>query len=661
MAGQRPFPRYSDVPLPPERQLLHELIVQVVTERRVDADHVPGQVSEYDARLAVTIKNITASETYQRLAAQGNTDRAAVTALLDAAGVERLPSVDADQRVTLMMATGGPGTGKSKLVTMLEDGHPEIYRDAAKVNTDDYKLLLVDKDQYGPAYAGAAHAESALVCDKILERLSEKIAAGEAPHVILDVVTLTDQRMAFAHQSGQLIVATGTVPPEEAVRRSYERGLATERVVPTEAVLAGAKVVAETTPRLFDHPQAEMTLYDTDVPQGTPARVVAEWKPEISALVIRDPDTFVDFVERQNLNAKATSPDQLFTAADRTPERIAGDFSAYTERGVTLAFLDENGELAMTIGRDGVEERLPLSSRRGAGFFTELASASRAAIDSRRSPLADERTTPTHDTQGHPATPSATRGAAVATGIGVGLGVKGIYDELTEDTSPLYRDLNAGGGQAAVGAARFATQAADVVIGGAAAVEGARRAMASAASALADAGPVAGWAGRAAVPLAIAAGTLEATAGIIEDNPERVAGAVGSTGGGLLGGILAGAAAGGVAGAITGSPGGPVAMATAFVGGLGGAVAGAYYGEEAAKEWLTDAVDTAMHPLGEEAPPQEVAPFPLTAEMMHALSAVRGITLAPAIRCGATDEVSPVHGLPPGLTRSPSHDTGMCR
>lgn len=641
MAGEIPLPRSNDVPLTPARELLHELIVQTVTERRLPNESEMG----YDKALFTEVSQIISSDAYQQLARANQFSREDVGHLLDQFGLEHLPAAAPENQTTLMLASGGPATGKSTLVRQLANEYPEIYVNAAKVNTDDYKPILVSTEEFGSNYSNIAHAESALITDRIMTRLIEMDAQGKAPHVVLDVVSMGGQRMAFANLTEHLIVASGTAPPEVTVERSYQRGLETERFVPTGAVLGGAKVVSQSTPQFFEHPHLDMTLYDTNVPFGAPIEKVAEWSGQIRALNIVNPDAFIDFVERQNLNPKAASPDQLFAADDRSPQRIAENLSAYTDRGVTLTFLNEQGDMALVMAKEGVAEFAPLHSARGADFFPALAGASTALIEGRRALASEEHKTGT----------SSGRGSGIANGVGVGLGAKGLYDDLIDPDSPLQHDLEAGGAQAGVGVARTATLATDVIIGTAATIEGTRRGIITSSSVATAVvaphlgeGALAKLAGRAALPLAVGAGALEATAGVLEDNPERVAGAIGSTGGGILGGIIAGAGAGALAGAATGSPSGPGATITAFGGAVIGAIAGGYYGEEIAKEWLTDSVDTVMGVFRDEEPRQTIESPTISAlppDMQKALEAAGGISLSNDIVCSTLNEYEIAHGL----------------
>jgi integrase len=135
---------------------------------------------------------------------------------------------------------------------------------------------------------------------------------------------------------------------------------------------------------------------------------------------------------------------------------------------------------------------------------------------------------------------------------------------------------------------------------------------------------------------AVKAYVAEHKIALAEHNPERVAVAAGSTGGGLLGGIRLGALAGGTWAAIAGSETGPGALIAAGVGGLVGAVAGGFLGEEGAKK--------AMHGLGHEAAEASTvasarAAFThLPPDMLRALAAANAVKFDSAVRCAPQDQ-----------------------
>ncbi|MDX2094439.1 MAG: zeta toxin family protein [Alphaproteobacteria bacterium] len=358
-----------------ETRLLHELIIQAVTERRIDVD--PTQ--PYDKQLQTTIRGVQATDEYKDLLSRGNVTQTEVATLLDHQHLQRLPTVDSANHVTMMMATGGPATGKSSIIKIIQRTNPEIYSNTAKINPDDYKPLLADRKIYGKDFADVAHAESSKLAAEIMTRLEQKMSAGRSPHIVMDVVATSEHRMNFAKQAGQLIVVTGVVPVDVAVDRSYDRAkdLVDGRRISTEVVISGARNVAAELPRVFDHPDVKFLVINTDVPYGSPNKPVAQLKNVNGkqTLVVSDPDIFIDLVGRQNLNIHAQAPTELYRPQDRSPATIAQGLKAYTDKGVTLAFLDSHGQVAMTMGQNGAQQIHSLASKLGNSFYAELAGA----------------------------------------------------------------------------------------------------------------------------------------------------------------------------------------------------------------------------------------------------------------------------------------------
>lgn len=174
---------------------------------------------------------------------------------------------------------------------------------------------------------------------------------------------------------------------------------------------------------------------------------------------------------------------------------------------------------------------------------------------------------------------------AGANGVGTALGLYGLYQKF--DSGSLAHDWQAGGAQAALGA--IATPAADVAnsvhgVGSIALTLAERQSPATlnTVAAMAAARPLLASAIRhAAIPLAVAAGTFDAGAGIAAGDSARVNGAMGRTAGGIGGGLLAGAASGAYYGALTGTAGGPGFIVTTAISALIGGYYGARYGEMA--------------------------------------------------------------------------------
>lgn len=376
----------------PERDLLHEVIIQAVTERRVQVD----PTRDFDEQLYNKVNEIRSSDAFAELAEKGEFTQQDVSRLLDNAGMGRLPTVPQAEHATIMV-TGGPATGKTALVNSVQAQRPDIVDNAARINPDDYRALFASPGEFGQAYADMAQLECNTISKAIMSRLQERIATGDAPHVLLDVVSPNERRMALANQSNELIVVAGTKSPEAAVEHSFLRGKPTVddvtditvpgRQTPTFVVLEGAAKASGSNPEIFQHPNVSFELFDTNTGRNpetgrfNPPKSVASWDPETKTMTVHDADMFVDFVERQNLNDQAKSVDELFSQADRTPASIADNLSAYTDRGITIEFENpETNRVAMAFTPDGVEVNEQLPSNRGNGFFNDLAEESRVNV-----------------------------------------------------------------------------------------------------------------------------------------------------------------------------------------------------------------------------------------------------------------------------------------
>lgn len=355
----------------PQRQVLHELIVQTVSERKF----VPENSQNYNQYLVDTIEEAQKLSSYKALEQAGDYSPEKISAVLDEMALERLPvHIRAEQ---VMMVTGGPGTGKSSIVDDLAKTKPEIYSNAVQINPDHYKELLAKPGKLGALHSEYTHNESSMISRKIMDNIDEKMRAGlPAPHVMMDVVSPNQLRMDFAKKFDQMTVVTGTAPPEITIQRAYDRGFNPDgsingRVIPSSVVLDGAAKSSELMPNIFEHPNLDFKMVDT-LPDGKPLSV-ASWSNETRHLSVHDPDTFIDFVERQNINTSAQSPEELFQDVDRSPQKLAENLKSYTDKGIQIDLLKPDGEVAISISQSKVDIHHALDSKRGAGFMAELA------------------------------------------------------------------------------------------------------------------------------------------------------------------------------------------------------------------------------------------------------------------------------------------------
>lgn len=358
--------------LHPQRIVLHEMIIQTVSERKILL-----QGKDFEESLRHSVNAARRVPTFQELEKSGDYTPEKISAVLDGLGLERLPVHDRAKQ--MMMVTGGPGTGKSSLVDEFAKTQPEIYRSAVQINPDDYRDILANPKDFGALHSEYTHKESAMIAQKIMDRLDERMAAGlPAPHVMMDVVSPNAMRMAFATRFERMKVSHGTAPAEVTLQRAYERGFDADgnthgRVISSRVVLKGTAKASELLPNIFGHPNLEFKMVDMDVPFGDGRPVVAKWHNDSKRLAVYDPDAFVDFVQRQHINTNATHAGELWQGFQPTPERLATDLKPYTNKGIQIDFMDSDKKPAVSISADHVEVRGNLPSKYGPGFMADMA------------------------------------------------------------------------------------------------------------------------------------------------------------------------------------------------------------------------------------------------------------------------------------------------
>lgn len=579
----------------PQRRMLHELIVQIVSERKILSPGVGFEVALVDI-----IRRAEAHESYKNLVRAGDFVPEKITAILDDMRLERLPLHTRAEQV--MVVTGGPGSGKSTLVDDIATQSPEIYQSAVQINPDDYKRLLANPDMLGAAHASYTHRESSMIADAIMERLDARMAAGlPAPHVLMDVTAPHDNRMAFAQRFSQMTVRHGTAPAEETVQRVYDRGFAEDgavkgRVLPTRIALESTANSSRLLPNIFDHPHLDFEMFNMDVPKGKPPTLVAEWDNDARRLRVLDPDRFLDFIERQNINTQARSPDELWSGADRSLARLVQNLAPYTDKGIHIDLLTPDRRVAATIGAQEVTESALLPSRRSEEVVQHLrrAAPAPAAVPSHSSANSPADATIVTPRSTSSLTSTFNRITGAMPHAAFGLSAYGAGTRALGLDEGFNQDIAASGDRALYARSAFgldvAATGADGLGLGTRGLTAARLGGTSAFLNTGAARYALSGLERAALPLALGAGGFEVAAAVKAHDPARAAGATGCT----VGGIVLGAGTG----LLVGSESGPGAILTA----IGGGIAGCVIGEAATKRYATGlAADLMGDPIDPDA------------------------------------------------------------
>lgn len=574
----------------PARQVLHEAIVQIVSERNVN--QFP-QGNDYESKLEKLVGSLQHNPQFKELESRSSPDPKKISEILDGMGVKKLPLHAKSEQV--MMVTGGPGTGKSDILKGIRSDRPDVYNNAAQINPDHYRNLLADFDKLGAIHSTFTQDEASLLTDKIMKRIGDKMDAGKpAPHVVVDIASPTKERMDFAKKFDQMTAVAGTAPIDVTVQRAYERGVqngeAVGRVTPTRVVLAGAAYTSREMPNVFEHPNLDFRMVNADVPRGQPANLVADWDNKTRSLNVVDHNRFIDFAERQNINTYAKSSKELFVdpktgeALKRSPTTIIPALQPYLNNGITINFMTPDDQVALSLSKDSVQTHHPIVSNRTKDerYFDGIAHA--AAKENGVQVTGTRVTTIQAERIQHRA----------GSGVGVGMGVYGLSQKLGENgtaAGDLRDDRTRNLAKTGI--------AADVAAIGVDGAEGLAT-LSKVSKGLESASRVSRVAAPVAAGLAVASGIVEYKIAEKKGDGKRAAEAVGSTAGGLTGalaggvagakgGALAGAAIGAFFGGVGAAPGAAIG---GFIGGIAGAIGGGWAGAEGGKavsrEVLTD-------------------------------------------------------------------------
>lgn len=241
---------------------------------------------------------------------------------------------------------GGPASGKSSLKKSMQIAQPE--EGYCSVNPDDFKRLLAidDISEKNSSYAALVHEESSYISDQIMLRLNEMIKADNAPHILLDTVTSSDEKMNIIGYGGASIylqIANCKVEGSDgAINRAFLRAQNDNstnedknRYVPTEAILSGHKKESELLPRTIQKFKVNLRLFDTRQKQPLLAAVIDGHNKQLK---IYEPQSFYHFVKKKFIYVKAAFEDQVYHE-DITGKEIAKEFLDYLNSQVELIFM----------------------------------------------------------------------------------------------------------------------------------------------------------------------------------------------------------------------------------------------------------------------------------------------------------------------------------
>ena len=216
-----------------------------------------------------------------------------------------------NERQTFLLA-GAPACGKgSILAKVLIQAHTDLGidpSDLVKINTDSHRVLVSQNSDLGDdkkLHVSLNNDESSYITTLAYDKMREKIANNSAPHMLIDGVAPTQDRIHLGLSSdGHLDIAVVTLDVDESLRRADSRGEKCGRFVQTDYLIKSHEVVSEAVfnlikDRSLQDKSVTLTLYDNnDVSLGEEPTFVVQVDFKTKSATVESPAFLMAFHDK---------------------------------------------------------------------------------------------------------------------------------------------------------------------------------------------------------------------------------------------------------------------------------------------------------------------------------------------------------------------------
>lgn len=292
---------------------------------------------------------VAKGELFERYDMEGNS--------IGSAPLQRLSQHAGSARCTYMLA-GPPACGKGTLMRLLmqdvKEKHGIESYDMVKINTDAHRLLVSEGHEHlmgdDKRYHVSLNNDEASYITKIAyEKMLRKVQAGSAPHLLIDGVNPSPDRIEVGiANGGQMQIWGVSIPAAESVQRAYARGQQTGRFVQSGFLMRSHKVFSEEvftgllTKQHYIGKPITVFLFDNMVPRGSDPIKIAAFDMQAGMATIFDEDKLAEFRGKRHMEAALV--ETLFSSSMKRERRKSfGSVSILLEAGyqVEKAAADE--------------------------------------------------------------------------------------------------------------------------------------------------------------------------------------------------------------------------------------------------------------------------------------------------------------------------------
>ena len=264
--------------------------------------------------------------------------------------LQKLSLHEGNERVTFILA-GAPASGKGTILACLLQEAKEKKnideRDMIKINTDTHRLLVCHGYQEKLGVNQELHVslnndEASYITLMGYEKMRHKINLNSAPHMLIDGVAPSDDRIQLGTQNnGKLEISIVTVDPDKSIKRAQDRGESTGRYVQTSYLINSHRNVTIATydlllnQELLGAKDIQISIYDNNVPKGSDPVFVAWIDMKDKVVEIYEPEKLSEFRGKRHIEP-VLNRDQFFSQT-RTRRLSVGSSELLSEVGYDVS------------------------------------------------------------------------------------------------------------------------------------------------------------------------------------------------------------------------------------------------------------------------------------------------------------------------------------
>jgi len=240
-----------------------------------------------------------------------------------------------------IIVAGGAASGKGNITDLQK---AKLFSDGViELNPDLYKPILLPFKDFNSdiqLHGSLTHQESSDVFDKLTARYQQATSSNKAPHILMDVARAGSwMRSIVGAGDTKIEIHTPVLDTLEALKRSFSRGQATGRFMPTQGLAIGHKDQIFLNKRVIED-ETPIYFYNNDIPFGEKPPVAFFYAGQ-GDIEVNDVHTLYTYFTKGSLNPYGINAEQVDQS---TPASVVKDMLSYVTDDRHMVFNDPKTE-----------------------------------------------------------------------------------------------------------------------------------------------------------------------------------------------------------------------------------------------------------------------------------------------------------------------------